>query len=72
MVYYPKEVVVSMAVSKAQQRATQKYIKNNYDRLELRIPKGERESIKQHAEKMGESLNQFLIRAVQETMRRDG
>lgn len=61
-----------MAVSKAQQKATQKYIKNNYDRLELRIPKGERESIKQHAEKMGESLNQFLIRAVQETMRRDG
>lgn len=61
-----------MAVSKAQQRATQKYIKKNYDRLELRIPKGERESIKQHAEKMGESLNQFLIRAVQETMRRDG
>lgn len=61
-----------MAVSKAQQRATQKYIKNNYDRLELRIPKGERESIKQHAEKMGESLNQFLIRSVQETMRRDG
>lgn len=61
-----------MAVSKAQQRATQKYIKNNYDRLELRIPKGDRESIKQHAEKMGESLNQFLIRAVQETMRRDG
>ena len=61
-----------MAVSKAQQRATQKYIKNNYDRLELRIPKGERESIKQHAEKMGESLNQFLIRAVKETMRRDG
>lgn len=61
-----------MAVSKAQQRATQKYIKNNYDRLELRIPKGEREPIKQHAEKMGESLNQFLIRAVQETMRRDG
>lgn len=61
-----------MAASKAQQRATQKYIKNNYDRLELRIPKGERESIKKHAEKMGESLNQFLIRAVQETMRRDG
>lgn len=61
-----------MAVSKAQQRATQKYIKNNYDRLELRTPKGDRESIKQHAEKMGESLNQFLIRAVQETMRRDG
>lgn len=61
-----------MAVSKAQQRATQKYIKNNYDRLELRIPKGERESIKKHAEKMGESLNQFLVRAVMETMRRDG
>lgn len=61
-----------MTVSKAQMKATQKYIKNNYDRLELRIQKGERDLIKAHAEKMGESLNQFLVRAVKEAMQRDG
>lgn len=53
-------------------KATQKYVKNNYDRLEFRIPKGERDIIKAHAEKMGESLNQFLVRAVKEAMQRDG
>lgn len=61
-----------MTVSKAQMKATQKYVKNNYDRLEFRIPKGERDIIKAHAEKMGESLNQFLVRAVKEAMQRDG
>lgn len=61
-----------MTVSKAQMKATQKYVKNNYDRLEFRIQKGERDIIKAHAEKMGESLNQFLVRAVKEAMQRDG
>lgn len=61
-----------MTVSKAQIRAVQKYVSKNYDRLELRLKKGEREEIKAHAESMGESLNQFLVRAVMETMRRDG
>lgn len=61
-----------MTVSKAQIRAVQKYVSKNYDRLELRLPKGNRDSVKEHAEKMGESLNQFLVRAVMETMRRDG
>lgn len=61
-----------MTVSKAQIKAVQKYVSKNYDRLELRLKKGEREQIKEHAEKMGESLNQFLVRAVWETMRRDG
>lgn len=61
-----------MTVSKAQIRAVQKYVSKTYDRLELRLPKGSRDSVKEHAEKMGESLNQFLVRAVMETMRRDG
>lgn len=61
-----------MTVSKAQIKAVQKYVSKNYDRLELRLKKGEREEIKAHAESMGESLNQFLVRAVMETMRRDG
>lgn len=60
-----------MTVSKAQIRAVHKYVSKTYDRLELRLRKGEREEVKAHADKMGESLNQFLVRAVMETMRRD-
>ena len=39
-----------MAVSKAQQRAVSKYMKENYDEIKVRIAKGEKEVIKTHAE----------------------
>lgn len=60
-----------MAISKAQQKATAKYVKSNYDRLEMKAPKGQKAAIIAHAERRGESLNQFLNRAVQETIERD-
>lgn len=60
-----------MAVSKAQQKAVHKYVKANYDRMELIVPKGEKEIIKAHAEEQGESVNAFVSRAVQEAMERD-
>ena len=60
-----------MAITKAQQKATAKYVKNNYDRLEMKTPKGQKAAIIAHAEARGESLNQFLNRAVNETMERD-
>lgn len=40
------------------------YNKKAYDRLEFRVPKGEKEAIVAHAEKQGESLNQFFRRAI--------
>lgn len=60
-----------MAVSKSQQKAVHKYVKANYDRMELTIPKGQRGIIRAHAENRGESANGFVWRAVQETMERD-
>lgn len=60
-----------MPVSKAQQRATNKYIKANYDRMEVTLPKGEKDVVKAHAETMGESVNGFVNRAIRETMARD-
>ena len=60
-----------MAVSKAQQRATSKYKKSHYDRLEMQVPKGEKESITEHAKEYDGTLNKFLNRAVKETMERD-
>ena len=34
-----------MAVSKAQQKAVAKYMKNNYDELKVRVPKGRKDII---------------------------
>lgn len=58
-------------VSKAQQKAVAKYMKNNYDELKIRTEKGQKDKIKAHAESMGESMNQFVVRAISETMERD-
>ena len=58
-------------VSKAQQRAVHKYVKANYDRLDLTMPKGRKEDLKAHAQARGESVNAFINRAITETLERD-
>ncbi len=60
-----------MPASKAQQKAVAKYMKNNYDELKIRVPKGEKDKIKFHAESKGESVNGFVKRAIEEAMKRD-
>lgn len=61
-----------MPVSKAQQKATNKYISKAYDRINLTLPKGRKDIIQSHAETLGESVNGFINRAINETMDRDG
>ena len=58
-------------VSAAQQKAVNKYVKENYDRINVNMPKGRKEAVKAHAESQGESLNAFINRAITETMERD-
>ena len=58
-------------VSDAQRRAVAKYNAANYDRVELRLEKGQKSITKAHAEAQGESLNAFINRAITETMERD-
>ena len=53
-----------MTVSKAQQKAVNKYMAENYDRINLTVPKGQKEVIKAHADGMGESVNAFIGRAI--------
>ena len=60
-----------MAYTKAGQKAVDKYIKNNYDNVTLRVPKGLQAGLQAHAEGQGESLNGFIVRAVDETIERD-
>ena len=60
-----------MSVSKAQQKATAKYVKQNYDRIEVKVSKGRKAELQQHAAQRGESLNGFIGRAIEETVQRD-
>lgn len=60
-----------MAVSKAQQRAVNKYVKSNYDEVKLRMPKGKKDIIQAHAAQQGESVNAYINRAIDEAMQRD-
>ena len=55
-------------VSKAQQRSVNKYVKENYDRINVTFSKGRKEVIKAFADAQGESVNGFINRAVNAAM----
>ena len=57
-----------MAVSKAQQKAVNKYMAANYDRINLTVPKGRKDEIQAFAAQTGESVNGFIKRAIGEAM----
>lgn len=60
-----------MTVSKKQQASVTKYVKEHYDRISVTVPQGKRAEIKAHADQLGESINRFINRAIDETMERD-
>lgn len=60
-----------MSTKEARQRATAKYEAKKYDKVLLRLEKGKKEVISQHASSNGESLNGFVNRAIDEAMERD-
>ena len=57
--------------TEAQKRAQRNYM-GKFVRVELRMEREERDKIKAHAERRGESLNAFINRAIDETMEREG
>lgn len=50
---------------------TMAYMREKLDEIKFRVPKGDKEMYRQHAESMGEKLTPFIIRSMQETMERD-
>ena len=55
-------------VSKAQQRSVNKFVKENYDRINVTFSKGRKDVIKAFADAQGESVNGFINRAVNAAM----
>ena len=60
-----------MAYNEKQKEYTMNYMKEKLDEIKFRVPKGQKEVIRKHAEKQGEKLTPFIVRAINETMNRD-
>ncbi len=60
-----------MSMSKVQQKAVNKYVKENYEEIKVRVKKGYKSEIKAHANMYKESINSFIGRAIEETIKRD-
>ena len=57
--------------TEARRRASAKYLKETVEDVRIRVPKGQKAVIKAHAESQGESMNAFVVRAIDEAMERD-
>lgn len=58
-------------ISEARKKANDKYIKEKTDEIKIRVPKGKKVDLQEHAKNRGESLNSFVNRAIDETVERD-
>lgn len=54
--------------SDAQKEATARYNKKAYDRIDVIVPKGKRQMIKDFAASQGKSLNRFICDAIDSQM----
>lgn len=57
--------------TEAQNRATQKYIRENLEEIKFRVRKGEKDRYKVAAEKAGMSMAKFFLTAADEKMSRE-
>lgn len=60
-----------MPLSEARKKANAKYNAKAYEQMPVRVSKGKKAIIQNHAEQNGESVNGFINRAIDETMERD-
>ena len=59
-----------MSVSEAQKKASIKYLEK-LDEIRIRMPKGKKDDIKAAASTAGESMNQYIVSAIDQRMERD-
>lgn len=57
-----------MAISDAQKRAVAKYNAANYDRIEIKVPKGRKADVEACAKSKGESVNGLVNSLLRENM----
>ena len=57
-----------MSYSDAQREATARYNKKAYDRINVVVPKGQRQKIAEFAARQGNSMNRFILDAIAREM----
>lgn len=57
--------------TEAKRDGNRKWDAANLDRISIALPKGQKDIIKAHAESMGESVNGFIARAIENQMKQD-
>ena len=58
-----------MTTTRAAQAAVQRYEAKAYDKILVRVPKGRREEIQAAAEAVGQSVNAYIVEAVDRRIR---
>lgn len=58
--------------TEAKKKANSKYLKNTVETIAFRVPRGEKEKLKDIAEREGLSLNAFIDSAVKEKIEKEG
>ena len=63
---------VGGVAGQAQKEATARYNKNAYDRIEIKVRKGQKDKIFQYAAQQGKSVTQFIVELIDEAMAESG
>lgn len=59
-------------ITKAQMKATAKYNAKAYDRIEIKVKKGEKQVITDYAKAKGQSVNAYITELIKKDMERGG
>ena len=54
--------------TEAQKKSAEKYLKEKVEDIRIRVPKGQKQKIKDYAEAHGKSLNQFIVDLIEKEM----
>ena len=64
--------VIKMPISKARYKANQKWDKENLEQINIKVRKGRKEQIRAAADAAGESVNAFILGAIDMRMATPG
>lgn len=54
--------------TEAQAKAAKKYLKESVEDIRIRVPKGDKAKVQEHADSMGKSMNSFAVQAIKDRM----
>jgi len=62
----------NMPNTKAQKQAIKRYVNRNYDLFQVSMKKGLKDKILKTIEKTGDSINGYIIKAIENQLKTDG